>query len=214
MTRDRLDGTKKGNLLVELYLLPGRVVLWFNFMFPNKGYKNVRQTSRHARSPFMTFLYSTIFWVFLAYLIFPQEFIGALDRNITSKIDSSMLERTTTSKKTALESNKGEGEQKHSPVSITENAPVTSSKSKTIENSTTQTSAKKKEQNNVVPTNEILSQLKVGMRPRDVKKILGNPVSVEKIKKTEIWTYVISNEATKLNFHKKAFVHRLVSWGE
>ena len=69
MSRDRLDGSKKSNIIVELYLFPGRLILWLQYMFPSKGYAKVRQSSRHARSPIMTFLYSSIFWGVLIYLI-------------------------------------------------------------------------------------------------------------------------------------------------
>ena len=63
MAKDRLDGTKKGPFLWELYNAPGRLILWFRFMFPSKGYANVRQTARHARSPVITFLTATGFWL-------------------------------------------------------------------------------------------------------------------------------------------------------
>lgn len=67
MAKDRLDGTKKKHFLIELFLIPGRVILWINFMMPGKGYSAVRQSSRNARSPIMTFLYSTGFWIFLGF---------------------------------------------------------------------------------------------------------------------------------------------------
>ena len=61
-SRDRLDGTKKGNLLWEIYTAPGRLLLWIGYMFPGKGYSSARQSARHARSPLMTFIRSTVFW--------------------------------------------------------------------------------------------------------------------------------------------------------
>jgi formate-dependent nitrite reductase cytochrome c552 subunit len=69
MARDRLDASEKKHLLIEALLLPGRVILWLGYMFPSKGYSKVRQSSRHARSPIMTALYSAAFWIFLMYLI-------------------------------------------------------------------------------------------------------------------------------------------------
>ena len=69
MSKDRLDGSKKSNILVELYLFPGRLILWLQYMFPSKGYAKVRQSSRHARSPIMTFVYSSIFWGGLIYIV-------------------------------------------------------------------------------------------------------------------------------------------------
>lgn len=73
MGRDRLDGTKKSNIVVELYLFPGRLILWLHYMFPSKGYSKVRQSSRHARSPIMTFLYSSIFWIGAGYILINPE---------------------------------------------------------------------------------------------------------------------------------------------
>ena len=74
VSRDRLDGTHKKGLIVELYLLPGRVLLWFGYMFPGKGYSKVRQSARAARSPIMTFIGSTAFWLFLGYSIYKGWF--------------------------------------------------------------------------------------------------------------------------------------------
>ncbi len=66
MPRDRLDGSKKKSTFYEIYTAPGRVFLWVQYMFPTKGYASTRQTARHARSPIMTFFYSTGFWLLLA----------------------------------------------------------------------------------------------------------------------------------------------------
>lgn len=55
MERDRLDGSRRKTILVEVFLAPGRVILWLTYMFPGKGYGNVRKSARHARSPLMTF---------------------------------------------------------------------------------------------------------------------------------------------------------------
>lgn len=71
MSRDRLDGSKKKNPIAEIYLLPGRALLWLGYMFPAKGYSKVRQSARHARSPIMTFVYSTTFWIFVIEYISP-----------------------------------------------------------------------------------------------------------------------------------------------
>ncbi len=64
-SKDRLDGSEKGNVLFELYTIPGRIILWLGYMFPGKGYSKVRMSARHARSPIMSFGYSTVFWYFL-----------------------------------------------------------------------------------------------------------------------------------------------------
>lgn len=62
-SRDRLDGARKFNLISEFYLFPGRMWLWLNFMNPKGGYAAVRASTRHARSPVMTWIYSVMFWV-------------------------------------------------------------------------------------------------------------------------------------------------------
>ena len=67
--RDRLDGTKRKNILFEFYLLPGRILLWMNYMFPSKGYNKTRESARHARSPIMTFFYATILWLVFVFLV-------------------------------------------------------------------------------------------------------------------------------------------------
>ncbi len=70
MAKDRLDGTKKKHFLLEIFLIPGRVILWINYMMPGKGYAAVRQSSRNARSPIMTLLYSIGFWGFLVFAFY------------------------------------------------------------------------------------------------------------------------------------------------
>jgi hypothetical protein len=62
MAKDRLDGTKRGSFLYELFTLPGRIILWVKYMNPQSGYAAVRKSSRRAGSPIMTFLYSLLFW--------------------------------------------------------------------------------------------------------------------------------------------------------
>lgn len=82
--RDRLDGTKRKNFLFELYLLPGRLVLWIGYMFPSKGYSRTRGSARHARSPIMTFLYATGIWLFALW------FFSSMD---LSSVDPAQLEQ-------------------------------------------------------------------------------------------------------------------------
>lgn len=89
MAKDRLDGTKKGPFLWELYNAPGRLILWLGYMFPAKGYANVRKGARHARSPWMTFFTATGFWIwsfFWGYVLFVQE--TAPPAEAASKIES------------------------------------------------------------------------------------------------------------------------------
>ena len=72
--RDRLDGTKKGSFLYELFTLPGRIVLWFNYMSGGthkiKGYRGVAMTRRQARSPIVTFIVSLMSWIFIGLVPF------------------------------------------------------------------------------------------------------------------------------------------------
>jgi hypothetical protein len=73
--RDRLDGTEKSSTIREIFLFPGRAFLWIQYMFPKAGYKNVRISSRHARSPLMTYFYSIIFWLGLIAVSF-SHYLG------------------------------------------------------------------------------------------------------------------------------------------
>mgnify|MGYP006101939475 FL=1 len=73
MAKDRLDGSPRKKILVELFLLPGRVILWLGYMFPEKGYKAIRQSARHARSPIMTYLWSTAFWGLLVASVYTGQ---------------------------------------------------------------------------------------------------------------------------------------------
>lgn len=80
--RDILDGSdvQQESLLMFLFLAPGRIFLWFGYMFPKSGYKNVRMSSRHARSPLMTKAISLMFWVMLIVVISSRilDYIGSL----------------------------------------------------------------------------------------------------------------------------------------
>jgi hypothetical protein len=90
-SRDRLDGTKNKNFFVEVYMAPGRLLLWVKYMFPQKGYASTRQTARHARSPIMTFLYSTGVWAALGYYYFtnnPQPIENSESTSTLSKQNS------------------------------------------------------------------------------------------------------------------------------
>jgi len=68
MGKDRLDGTERGGCLFELFTLPGRIILWFQYMSPatSKGRGMVTQTRRRASSPAMAVLYSLVFWAMVA----------------------------------------------------------------------------------------------------------------------------------------------------
>jgi hypothetical protein len=68
--RDNIAGTG-GNILVRLFLLPGRVIQWAMYMFvAGKRYGQVRQDTRLARSPIMTAVYSiAVWWVLVSYCL-------------------------------------------------------------------------------------------------------------------------------------------------
>jgi hypothetical protein len=79
-SRDRLDGADRKGLSVEIFLAPGRVILWLQYMFPSKKYADIRRSSRHARSPIMTAIYSAIFWVsIIATLAIPDIRVAVFD---------------------------------------------------------------------------------------------------------------------------------------
>ena len=56
-------------IFFALYMLPGRVMLWWAFQNPTGGFEGVAKTGRNYRSPLFTFLTSTAFWFTAAYLI-------------------------------------------------------------------------------------------------------------------------------------------------
>lgn len=69
-SRDNIAGIGGGPLL-RLFLLPGMVIQWAAYMFVGgKSYGRVRQDTRLARSPLMTFVYAGAFWLVLgAYIM-------------------------------------------------------------------------------------------------------------------------------------------------
>ena len=71
MASDNIAGTK-GGIIKRTFLSPGKVIQWVNYMTVGsvKGYGKVRQQTRLARSPFMTWVYSIIFWWVVVEVIF------------------------------------------------------------------------------------------------------------------------------------------------
>jgi hypothetical protein len=63
MGRDNIAGTK-GGILKTLFLLPGMIIQWFMYVSVGgvKGYGKVREQTRLARSPLMTWVYSIGAW--------------------------------------------------------------------------------------------------------------------------------------------------------
>ena len=56
-------------VLAFLYMLPGRVMLWWTYMNPEGGITGVAKSGRNYRSPFFTFLTATGFWFVGGYLV-------------------------------------------------------------------------------------------------------------------------------------------------
>lgn len=71
MGRDNLAGTK-GGIIKRIFLSPGKVIQWFMYMSVGsvKGYGKVREQTRLARSPVMTWVYSIFSWWVVAEVIF------------------------------------------------------------------------------------------------------------------------------------------------
>lgn len=75
MTSDNIAGIS-GSVLKKLYLFPGMVIQWGMYLsVGSKSYSQVREQTRLARSPFMTFVYSSMFW-----LAITAFFLGAFER--------------------------------------------------------------------------------------------------------------------------------------
>lgn len=67
--RDHLDGYSFRSPYNHV-VLPGRVLLWIQYMFPSKGFLTITKSARHARSPIMVILYSAGFYLFLTGMLF------------------------------------------------------------------------------------------------------------------------------------------------
>ena len=63
MASDNIAGSA-GKGILSIVLLPGRIWQWIMYMSVGgvKGYGAVRQQTRMARSPLMTWIYSLIVW--------------------------------------------------------------------------------------------------------------------------------------------------------
>jgi hypothetical protein len=75
MGRDNISGIKLG-FLKTIFLFPGMIIQWCLYMSVGnvKGYSKVRQQTRLARSPFMTWMYSIMSWAGLVYFLMGGEF--------------------------------------------------------------------------------------------------------------------------------------------
>lgn len=56
------------NFFKTLYLLPGKLILWWLYMNPEGGFADVVESSRRYRSGAYTMLVSTGFWALAGYL--------------------------------------------------------------------------------------------------------------------------------------------------
>ena len=72
VARDNIAGIKKGGVIKNTFLAPGKAIQWINYMTVGqaKGYGKVRTQTRLSRSPFMTYVYSMGFWLVVAWLGF------------------------------------------------------------------------------------------------------------------------------------------------
>ena len=67
MGRDNISGTT-GGPIKSFFLIPGKIIQWVMYMaVGNKGYGMIRQQTRLARSPFMTWVYSIAVWFGIIY---------------------------------------------------------------------------------------------------------------------------------------------------
>ena len=74
MAKDRLDGTATRGVLYELFVLPGRIILWLQYMNPKGGMAGVAKSKRQANSPVMTFIYALGFWVLAGFITYGLYF--------------------------------------------------------------------------------------------------------------------------------------------
>ena len=77
MGRDNLAGTK-GGIIKRTFLIPGKVIQWVMYMSVGsvKGYGKVREQTRLARSPVMTWVYSIFSWWVVVEVIFFSQING------------------------------------------------------------------------------------------------------------------------------------------
>jgi hypothetical protein len=65
-----------GGIFKRLYLFPGMVIQWTMYVLVgSRSYSQTQQQTRLARSPFMTFVYSSMFWLALTAFL-----LGAFER--------------------------------------------------------------------------------------------------------------------------------------
>ncbi|GEM_PF-4078260 len=73
MARDNISGIK-GGILKKAFLLPGMIIQWIMYMSVGKlRYGQLRQNTRLARSPFMTWVFSSFAWGYLGLTVYETE---------------------------------------------------------------------------------------------------------------------------------------------
>ena len=91
--RDNISGMKKEGIIKNIFLSPGKVWQWIMYMTVGnvKGYGKVRTQTRLSRSPFMTYVYSTIFWLGMFFIIFVFPLSDGSDLTIWDYIKSGIM---------------------------------------------------------------------------------------------------------------------------
>ena len=72
------------NLLKFIYLLPGRLMLWWTYQNPTGGISGVAKGGRNYRSPTFTFLTATVFWFMCAFFVAESDFEFASPPSVAS----------------------------------------------------------------------------------------------------------------------------------
>ena len=93
MARDNIAGIKKGGIIKNTFLFPGKVWQWIMYMTVGnvKGYGKVRTQTRLSRSPLMTYVYSTIFWLGMLLIIFVIPLTEGSDLTIWDYVKSGIM---------------------------------------------------------------------------------------------------------------------------
>ena len=69
MGRDNIPGVRLNSPVRFLLLSPGVIIQWFIYLLPRKGVQGVAASTRLARSPFMTYVISFGFWLYIGLLV-------------------------------------------------------------------------------------------------------------------------------------------------
>jgi hypothetical protein len=68
LDRDNIPGIRIDSPS-ERWLIPGMVIQWLLYMNPGRGFRGVAASTRRARSPLMTYVYSVLFYAGLAFFV-------------------------------------------------------------------------------------------------------------------------------------------------